>query len=119
VAASGGELERTAAALLAAHVGEIRPRRHLVVDVRRFGGLQVLFAAEVGDGLRKVMYRHGLHAGETCLRRRLRGAEDSSQSLAAGALGERDRPGDGTNAPVERKLSDHRMVAKRLERQLT
>ena len=70
VPARGGDLERAARALLAAHVGEVgdgRQRLEVVRRRRRLG--RVALAAEVRDRLGEMAHADRLDAGERDLRR--------------------------------------------------
>ena len=97
VPAGGGDLERAACALLAAHVGKIghtRQRFEVVCGRWRLG--RVALAAEVRHRVGEMAHADGCDSGERHLRSRLGGADEMRQPGAAGSFGghqrTRDRP---------------------------
>ena len=75
-------------------------------------------SAEVLDDLGEMPNGDRLDSGESRLGRRLGSADETSQSRAARSLGDRERPGDGTDAPVECELADRGVLREPLGRQL-
>ena len=71
---------------------------------------QVDLAAEVRDHLGEVPHRHRHDPGERSFGRRLRGTHQALQSCPSRTLGDRERPRDGPDPPVERKLADGRVL---------
>ena len=117
--AGGGELERAAAALLAAHLGEVGQERLLeLVAARRSGERDVLLAPEVGDRLGEVVDGDDVDAGQRRLGRRLGGAEEPRQPGPPRPLGDGDRARDGPHATVERELADAAVLEQPRRREL-
>ncbi len=73
---------------------------------------------EIGDGFRQVPHGHGLDARKRRLGRRFCGADDTRETRSACTLGNRERSGYGSNAPVQRKLADCRVLRQPLWRDL-
>ena len=104
--ACSGDLERSPRPLLSTQVGEIRSRA--VLDrslVDRLERRRVDPSTEVLDGLVEVSHRYRLDTRERGLRRRLGGTHEPRQTCSERALGDRERPRDGTNPAVQRELA--------------
>ena len=80
-------------------------------QLRRRSRPEILLTAQICDRLGEMDDGNRLDAREAGLRRGLGGAEDAQQPLPARTVGERYRPGDRANAPVERELADDGMLA--------
>ena len=111
--AGSGELERTARPLLASDIGEIG-RIGLGDLVGRLRRRRPQLAAQVRDRLAQVPDGNRLDAAELRLAGRLGRAEDPLQARATCALRDRERTADRPHAPVERELSDSRVLGKPL-----
>jgi len=107
----GRDLERTARALLTAHVREIRWRWFVDVAIRQWlERRHVDLAAEVRDDLGEVPNGHRHDPGERGFGRRLRGTHHVRQPCSTRTLGDRERPRNGPDPPVERELADGRVL---------
>ena len=113
----GGELERAASALLAAHVGQVEwigLRRR----VGRLRGRRTELAAQVGDGLGEVPNRNCLDAAELGLAGRLGRTEDPPEPGAPRPLRDGERAAYRSHATVQRELADRGVLGEPVDRDL-
>ena len=106
VTPSGRDLERTAPALLATNVFEIRMPHGRRLAVRRLERRRLDLAAQVGGGLSEVAKRDGLDAGERRLGCRACRAEQPLEPALAGAFRGGEHAAHRSYSAVERELAD-------------
>src|SRR5262249_13198814 len=103
---------------LAADIGEVGRRSLVAVERGRCGLWGLALPPEVFDGLDEVAYRDRPDTGERDLCATLRCADNTTQTVAPSTLRRREHAGHGTEAAVERELSDGCMPPELPRRQL-